>query len=174
MISYLPYAVILLLVIALLILVYIIIRNRGLVELRARELNNAWKRSEYEELRKTLLDEVTSRAHQEAELLLSEWQEKEEQRIRKDAASRSKAVVKGKFTEQLVPWFPDFPYNPSDARFLGSPVDFIIFDGISEGSLREVVFTEVKTGKSVLNERERMIARVINENKVSFRIIRKE
>ena len=174
MISYLPYGLISFLVIALLILVYFLIRNRGLIELRAREMNDAWKRCEYEELRRTLLDEVAGRAHQQAEFLFSEWQEKEEQRIRKDAASRSKAVVKGKFTEQLVPWLPDFPYNPSDARFLGSPVDFIVFDGISEGSLREIVFTEVKTGRSMLNERERMISRAISEKKVSFQIIRKE
>jgi len=174
MISYLPYGVILVLVFSLLILVFLLIRSRGLIELRARELNNAWKRSEYEELRRTLLEEVASRAQKQAEFLFLEWQEKEEERIRKDAASRSKAVVKGKFTEQLVPWLPGFQYNPSDARFLGSPVDFIIFDGMSEGALREIVFAEVKTGKSTLNQRERDISRVINEKKVSFQIIKIE
>jgi predicted Holliday junction resolvase-like endonuclease len=38
-------------------------------------------------------------------------------------------VTFGKVTEHFIPDLPDFAYNPKDARFLGSPVDFIVFDG---------------------------------------------
>ena len=47
-----------------------------------------------------------------------------------------------------------FPYNPKDARFLGTPIDFLVFDGISEDDVREVVFLEIKTGGSSLTTRE--------------------
>jgi len=43
---------------------------------------------------------------------------------------------------------PEFNYNPTDARFLGSPVDFVVFNGLSGDSPEEVVFLEVKTGKA--------------------------
>jgi len=32
-----------------------------------------------------------------------------------------------------------------DARFLGSPVDLVVFDGLAAGAVRRVVFLEVKT-----------------------------
>ena len=51
--------------------------------------------------------------------------------------------------EHLAPLFPAFlsQFNPKDARFLGTPLDFIVFDGLDEGEVRRVVFVEVKTGR---------------------------
>jgi len=34
--------------------------------------------------------------------------------------------------------------NPKDARFLGTPLDFIVFDGLDEGEVRRIVFVEVR------------------------------
>lgn len=39
-------------------------------------------------------------------------------------------------------------------RFLGSPVDLVIFDGLAEGQVRRIVFVEVKTGGAGLTSRE--------------------
>lgn len=65
---------------------------------------------------------------------------------------------------------PDFVYNPKDARFIGSPVDFIIFDGLNDetGEVKEVVFVEIKTNKSSLNTRERQVRNAIRECKVKW------
>ncbi|MEH0156760.1 Holliday junction resolvase-like protein [Limibacter armeniacum] len=74
------------------------------------------------------------------------------------AVRASKASTMGKSMEQIIPYFPEFEYNPSDVRFLGSPIDLVVFDGLSEGDLREVVFVEVKTGKSAaLPAREKQV-----------------
>jgi len=54
----------------------------------------------------------------------------------------------GKITEHFIPYLPMFKYNPKDARFIGSPIDFIVFDGLSEGEIRKIVLVEVKAGKS--------------------------
>jgi hypothetical protein len=64
---------------------------------------------------------------------------------RKDAVQQSRAVTRGQMYEQLVPYLPDFPFNPKDAQFLGRPVDFVVFDGLDEGDLRRIVFVEVWT-----------------------------
>ena len=88
--------------------------------------------------------------------------------IREDAVQRSLAVTAGKVHEQLVPYLPEFGFNPKDVRFLGSPVDLVVFDGLSAGELQRVVFLEVKTGGAVLTERERQVRHVIEARQVAW------
>ena len=51
---------------------------------------------------------------------------------RKKSVNTSRAVLKGKMAEQFAPLFPEFDYLPSDAKFLGDPVDYVVFSGYSE------------------------------------------
>lgn len=89
--------------------------------------------------------------------------------LRKDAVKRSKAVINGQVAEQIAPFLPDFPANPSDARFIGKPVDFIVFSGLSENEkIDEILFVEVKTGKSLLSEREKEVKKAIEQRKVRY------
>jgi predicted Holliday junction resolvase-like endonuclease len=85
------------------------------------------------------------RAWQEEEAL--KWQAAVDQ-AGKAAITRSRAVLGGKFTEQMVPFFPDFKYDPTEVRFIGSPIDMVVFPGLSRGDPQEVVILEIKTGKS--------------------------
>ncbi len=89
-------------------------------------------------------------------------------RVREDAVQRSLAVTAGKVHEQLIPYLPVFPYNPKDARFLGSPVDLVVFDGLAEGRVRRIVFVEVKTGGAGLTGRERMVREAVREGVVEW------
>ena len=75
------------------------------------------------------------------------WQAEMEQ-ARKSAVTQSRAVLGGKFTEQMVPYFPDFKYDPTEVRFIGSPIDLIVFPGLAKGDPEEIVILEIKTGKS--------------------------
>ena len=88
--------------------------------------------------------------------------------IRNDAVMRSRAVLSGNFSEQLAPYLPDFKYNPSDCRFIGKPVDMIVFDGLSNGELKDVTFLEIKSGDSKLNNNQRDLKRIIDSKKVKF------
>ena len=92
--------------------------------------------------------------------------------VRQDAVQRSLAVTAGKVYEQLVPYLPDFPFNPKDARFLGSPVDFVVFDGLSEGHVTRIVFVEVKTGASDLSTRERRVRDAVVDSRVAWHELR--
>jgi predicted Holliday junction resolvase-like endonuclease len=91
---------------------------------------------------------------------------------RKDAVRRSAAVVSGKVGENLAPYLGAFPWNPRDARFLGTPVDFLVFDGLSDEDVREVVFVEVKSGSSTLTTRERRVRDAVLARRVVWREIR--
>jgi predicted Holliday junction resolvase-like endonuclease len=85
---------------------------------------------------------------------------------RKNAVDRSRYVLKGQINEQLAAYFPDFPYRPSEARFLGKPIDFVVFNGLDDNEIKEVVFVEVKTNKSGLSKTEKSLKEAIKNKKV--------
>lgn len=87
---------------------------------------------------------------------------------RKDAVERSRSVLTGQVSEQVAPWLPDFPGNPSDARFIGNPVDFVSFGGADEGTVHEIVFIEVKSGRSSLSSVERSVRDAIVQGHVRW------
>jgi predicted Holliday junction resolvase-like endonuclease len=94
------------------------------------------------------------------------------QHVRKSAIEQSRAVTRGQIFEQLVPYLPEFEFNPKDAQFLGKPVDFVVFDGLDEGELRRIVFVEVKTGAATLSTRERRVRDAIRRGRVEWAEIR--
>ncbi len=137
------------------------VQLRGLVESRARDLYESWQNRE--------MDRQVS---EKADTLFRTWKLDEEKKIRQDAVKKSEAVTRGKVTEHLIPYFSDFEFNPKDARFLGTPVDFIVFDGLSEGEMKKVVFIEVKSGKNdTLSKREKLVRECVDRGKVSYEII---
>jgi len=107
-------------------------------------------------------------AYSEARAKMDEWHQKWEATIRAQAISQSGAVITGRVAEQLVPYIGIFPYNPKDVRFIGSPIDLIVFDGMSEGAVRRVIFLEVKTGSSALSNNQRQIRDVLRQNRVEW------
>ena len=86
--------------------------------------------------------------------------------------SQSRAVVWGQSAESLVPWLPDFTYSPPDVKHFGAPIDLVIFDGMSEGNIRKIVFMEIKTGTSHITPREKQIQEAIQEGRVEFELLR--
>jgi predicted Holliday junction resolvase-like endonuclease len=87
---------------------------------------------------------------------------------RKDAIKKSRAVLGGQFSEQVAPFLPDFPFSPTECRFLGRPVDFLVFKGADEKDINEVVFVEVKSGKSKLSSSEKKLRETIEKKRVRW------
>jgi predicted Holliday junction resolvase-like endonuclease len=100
------------------------------------------------------------------------WKVRYTRHIRRDAVLRSQATISGLVHEQLLPFLPEFPFNPKDARFLGTPVDLVVFDGLDAGQVRGIVFLEVKTGGATLSARERQVRDAIRAGNVSWLEIR--
>jgi predicted Holliday junction resolvase-like endonuclease len=97
----------------------------------------------------------------------------------KRSVNTSRAVLKGKMAEQLAPIMPEFQYLPSDAKFLGDPVDYVVFDGYTdfrdgEGDAEdiEVVLIDIKSGGARLTKGQQAIARAVQEGRVRFETIR--
>ncbi|MCD6344915.1 MAG: endonuclease [Anaerolineae bacterium] len=98
---------------------------------------------------------------------------------RRDSTDQSRAVLKGKMAEQIAPLLPGFNYWPADARFLGDPIDYVVFNGYSgvkdngtDGDDLEVVILDIKKGRAGLTRGQRQIARAVEEGRVRFEIVR--
>ncbi|AEK72287.1 hypothetical protein GQS_01925 [Thermococcus sp. 4557] len=79
----------------------------------------------------------------------------------------------GQVAEHFIPYLPGFRYNPKDAKFLGKPIDFIVFDGMSEGNLRKIVFIEVKTGRySKLSQTEKQVKKIVEQKEIYWEEVR--
>ncbi len=79
---------------------------------------------------------------------------------------KSSDVIHGSSWEQFVPFMKNFPYAKEDFKFLGKPIDGIVF------SDDEIVFLEFKTGQSGLSEGQRKIRQLVSEGKVRFEVMR--
>jgi predicted Holliday junction resolvase-like endonuclease len=104
------------------------------------------------------------------------WQMVEEERGKavRDAVTQSRAVLGGKFTEQMAPYLPEFKYDPTEARFIGSPIDLIVFPGLSRGEPEEIVIMEIKTGRSAqLTPQQRKIRQLIEDGMVRWELLQK-
>lgn len=87
---------------------------------------------------------------------------------RADAIARSRAVLAGQFSEQLAPYLPNFPFKPTECKFIGKPVDFLVFNGLDEKNVTSVSFVEVKSGKSKLSGTENSVKDAILNGKVEW------
>ena len=97
----------------------------------------------------------------------------------KRSVNTSRAVLKGKMAEQFAPILPEFQYLPSDAKFLGDPVDYVVFDGYSnfrdgDGDAEdiEVILLDIKSGGARLSKGQQAIAQAIREGRVRFETLR--
>ena len=95
----------------------------------------------------------------------------------KRSVEQSRSTLKGQIAEQMAPVLPGFCYLPADARFLGDPIDYVVFNGrtnlgnngTSEENV-EVVLLEVKHGQSKLTPVQRAIADAVAAGRVRFEI----
>lgn len=118
----------------------------------------------------------------EYEAKMGEWKAMEMARAieeeRADAVDTSRAVLRGKIAEQFALLLPGFlsKYNPADARFIGSPINYLIFRRMSKGDDSEdpveIVLLDVKTGKAGLKGVQKRFEEAVRLKRVSFDILR--
>lgn len=139
-------------------------------------------RDEFIETYRAKADADRARLVQDYEARLHALESRYTERLahaRRQSVGQSRAVLKGKMAEQMAPLLPGFAYLPSDARFLGDPVDYVVFDGYSivkdggdPDAALEVVILDIKQGKSTLTGGQRRIARAVEAGRVRFEVVR--
>ncbi|GAB3052109.1 Holliday junction resolvase-like protein [Acinetobacter apis] len=117
--------------------------------------------------------------HYIAQLQLEHEQDLE--MAQKRSVNASRAILKGKLAEQFAPMFPEFEYLPADAKFMGDPIDYVVFNGYTEfrdgvGTIDdiEVIFIDIKSGHAKLTAGQKAIAYAIQAGRVRFETVRIE
>jgi predicted Holliday junction resolvase-like endonuclease len=95
----------------------------------------------------------------------------------KRSVDQSRSTLKGQIAEQMAPVLPGFSYLPADARFLGDPIDYVVFNGrthlaynaTAEHEL-EIVLLEVKHGQGKLTPVQRAVAAAVEAGRVRFEV----
>ena len=79
---------------------------------------------------------------------------------------RSQSSKYGNLTEQFLPLADNFPWDPGNFRFLGSPIDGVQFED------DRIILVEFKAANSRLSPPQRHIRDLVNDGKVGFEVIR--
>lgn len=88
--------------------------------------------------------------------------------INKLISSKKQSEVRlGQISEHFAPLLKDFPYDSKNVRFLGSPIDFVVFEFEQE----KIVFIEFKTGNSKESSRQRTVRKIIESGNVEYKLI---
>ncbi|MFX0096595.1 MAG: Holliday junction resolvase-like protein [Candidatus Hodarchaeota archaeon] len=101
-----------------------------------------------------------------------------EAQLREDVLRRSRASLKGRIAEQMIPFLAEFKYNPADARFIGSPIDYVIFDGYTDVKDSKidrpitVVLMDIKTGDAALTSEQRKIRQALEQRRIRWETIK--
>jgi predicted Holliday junction resolvase-like endonuclease len=99
----------------------------------------------------------------------AEWKGGRFEKTLRARLKQSRAVLGGLVSEQLAPLLPGFPYDPGDCRFVGKPVDFIVFKGMNQKNISEVIFLEVKSGTAkTLNDQEKRLRDAVLAGRVRW------
>ncbi len=81
---------------------------------------------------------------------------------------KSSEVRLGQITEHFAPLIPSWEADPKNFKFLGAPIDGISFN-LKDN---EIVFVEIKSGRSRLSENQKKIKEIVEKGNVKFKTFR--
>ena len=98
---------------------------------------------------------------------------KEIELARASSVKTSKAVIRGKIAEEFIPLFPDFPYSMGDCKFVGMPIDYLVFEGMSAVRNGDdipitIILSDVKTNTAQRTKIQNSIKKAAEEGRIRF------
>src|SRR3989338_1058272 len=101
-----------------------------------------------------------------------EWKEKLE-KLRSEIADKQRAGIKGKITEMFAPYLEGFPFKASECKFIGDPIDYVVFEGLDNRDITGIHFLDVKADSSELKKHQRQIKELIEQKgNIGFKTFR--
>lgn len=104
---------------------------------------------------------------------------KDKDKAKQKSLNLQRNTVKGQIAEMFVPFMDGFKYEAADCRFMGQPVDYVVFENLHKYEAQNcgiedvrIVFLEIKTGNAKLSKRQEVIRDAITKGKVLFKVMR--
>ncbi len=92
-------------------------------------------------------------------------------KARRDAAHRSRSVLRGQDLQVFAPWLAMFPGKPNEAHPVSAEIDYIVFQRDDNNQIDHVWLVEVKSGRARLSREQRQIRDCVKAHRVSFKMI---
>jgi len=126
---------------------------------------------------KTFLDEYEleekklDRKDENMEGKENEFREKE-RAIKDKAVKRGRNKVVKTVLNSMDEYFTKMNYNPYDIKPILHPVDYVIYEGMNDKKMNDVVFLSKKTRNPYLNKLHMSIDKIINKELYDFKVAR--
>lgn len=118
----------------------------------------------------TWLDEYEARA---AEVKRKEEEfQGEREAIREAAVKRGRAKVPAIARNLMDPRIAATGYNPYDIKALLHPVEFVVFDGMDAGEIRDVVLLSKGSGSDAMRDLARSVAGAVESGRYDWKVAR--
>lgn len=153
--------------------------KQDLIKIKEKFNNEKKLSNEFRELNLKLSEKLDAVTQQHTALQATFQSEIKQatEKARADSVKRQRSILKGQATEHLAPYI-NSNYNPKDYKFIGDPIDYIIYEGLSEiketDRIEKIIFMDIKTGGSNLTKTQRRIRDAIADGRVEFQIYKPE
>lgn len=104
--------------------------------------------------------------------------DKENEFAEKERAIKEKAVQRGRskvlktVLNSMDDYFAKMKYNPYDIKPILHPVDFVIYEGMNNKKMNDVVFLSKKTKNPYINKLHMSINEIISKESYDFKVAR--
>jgi len=101
----------------------------------------------------------------------NEFAEKEKA-IRDESVKRGRSKVLKTVLNSMDDHFAKMKYNPYDIKPILHPIDFVIYEGMNEKKMNDVVFLSKKTENPYINKLHMSINEIVNKELYDFKVAR--
>jgi len=98
--------------------------------------------------------------------------EEEKEKIKEEARERGRAQVPELVRQSLDEKFAKLHYNPYDIKALLHPIDFVVFDGMTDEEMKNVVLLTKSTTNQYLQTIHSNIARTVEDKNYDWKVVR--
>jgi|TARA_B100000315_G_C14543323_1_gene572001 predicted Holliday junction resolvase-like endonuclease len=126
--------------------------------------------SSKEKVPKTWLDNYDV-AKQKIEDREADFEEKEDL-IRKEAIIRGRAKVPKIIRKSMNTQFTKLNYDPYDIKPILYPVEFVIFNGMNKGELKNISLLSRKSKSPIIHNLQENVAEVIDKKLYDWKVLR--
>ena len=95
-----------------------------------------------------------------------------EDKLRKLAREKGRKEAEKVFNKAICPSFKSLKYNPLDVKPILNPIDFIVFKGMSEKSINEIIMLSKECNNELLNAIREQVKTAITEKKYEWQVAR--
>lgn len=98
--------------------------------------------------------------------------EEQEDEIREKAREKGRALVPKLVRQTMGKQFAKLKYNPYDIKALLHPVDLVVFDGMTENQMKNVVFLSKATSSPYLQVLQQGVTKAIDNKAYDWKVVR--